>query len=846
MMDKFETYLQAAKEKAKSLLEKFNGTEENGTIEDKKETLKKSENKRKQPVKKIRSVEQKRERKSRVENVQSGDVRSRRKSSGDNRIKNGRPANARPVSARSGKTSVKTNEQQRKEKPATHTAKKKTIEHTKTKLTWRTCLESIKNSVKRDFHPATIKKHPHLFIFPIVFVYFEIILRVCAGTSVFSHFIYPVLFGLSAGFLVTFITLLFRRPINRKISIVLFFLMGLIFTAECLVKRSFQWYLPISGILGGAGDVAGDYIGEAIKAMISGIPVMILFFLPGVLYWKLGQKYVPAKRFKPVKALRFLGYSAFLMFVAVLVANIGSSGEKYRAQYKFDTATEYFGLLTSLRLETKYSMFGNSSANKFVIDNEKETEPETEVKEIVYGKNEMEIDFSKVDPNNAELQELNTYVQSLKPSSQNAYTGLFEGKNLIMICAEAFSDVVIHKELTPTLYRMTHNGFYFSEFYQPAWGGSTTSGEYSFVMGVIPMDGGACTKNTAGKNLYFTMGNQMQRLDYTTYAYHSGTFDFYDRDLTHENLGYNQYLGMGNGIEELVGSVTDDTVLFDKTMDVYMTQQPFSVYYMSLSGHCIYDANNRFTNRYLDQVKSVLGDGYEDKVLYYYCYQMELENALTLMIEKLEAAGIADDTVICITSDHYPYGLENTATFDNDKDYLSALYGYVPEHEWEQDHNSWILWSGCLENEYKDMACEISEPTYSLDIVPTLSNLFGLEYDSRLMVGRDVFSDEEAIVVWNNYTWVTERGKYNARNGNFYPNEGYEYDADYVSRINNIVANKIAFSKKVIAQDYYGVLFGKDTVTESGMGKSALLKPKTETKVDETGTKESSKTTETE
>ena len=844
MMDKFENYLQAAKEKAKGLLEKFNASEEIEEREERKETLKKSGDKRKQPVQKTRLREQNRTGYARTERRQLKDGRPERKPSEEAGRKKSRPANARPLGERSGKTSVKVNEQQRKKKPTTHTAKK-------TKWTWRTCLERIINAVKRDFCPSTFKKHPHLFIFPIIFVYFEIILRVCAGTSIFSHLIYPVLFGLSAGFFVTFITLLFRRPINRKISIIVFFLMGLIFTAECLVKRSFQWYLPISGILGGAGDVAGDYIGEAIKAMISGIPAMILFFLPCVLYWKLGKKYVPAKRFKPAKALRFLGYSAFLMLIAVLAANIGSSGAKYKSQYKFDTATEYFGLLTSLRLETKYSMFGNASANKFVIDDAKETEPETEEKEIVYGKNEMEIDFSKVDPNNAELQELNTYVQSLKPSSQNAYTGLFKGKNLIMICAEAFSDVVIHKELTPTLYRMTHKGFYFSEFYQPSWGGSTTTGEYSFVMGVVPMDGGASTKNTVGKNLYFTMGNQMQRLDYTTYAYHSGTYDFYDRDLTHENLGYNQYLGMGNGIEELVDWVSDDTVLFDKTMDVYMTQQPFSVYYMSLSGHCIYDANNKFTNRYLDQVKSVLGDGYEDKVLYYYCYQMELENALTLMIEKLEAAGIADDTVICITSDHYPYGLENTATFDNDKDYLSALYGYVPENEWEQDHNAWILWSGCLENEYKDMVCEISEPTYSLDIVPTLSNLFGLEYDSRLLVGRDVFSDEEAIVVWNNYTWATERGKYNARNGNFYPNEGYEYDEDYVSRINNIVANKIAFSKNVIAQDYYGVLFGKDTVTESGKGKSALSKPKAETETKETetkesGTKETSMTTETE
>ena len=253
-----------------------------------------------------------------------------------------------------------------------------------------------------------------------------------------------------------------------------------------------------------------------------------------------------------------------------------------------------------------------------------------------------------------------------------------------------------------------------------------------------------------------------------------------------------------------------NTVMFDKTMDVYMKQQPFSIYYMTFSGHCIYQEDSPYTEKYLDRVKSVLGDQYDDTTLYYFCYQMELEEALKLMIEKLEAAGIADDTVICMTSDHYPYGLEDTATFGNDKNYVADLYGFEPETFWELDRNSWIIWSGCLENEYKDMVCEISEPTYSLDIVPTLSNLFGLEYDSRLLVGRDVFSDEEAIVLWNDFNWVTERGKYSAASDTFYPNEGFEEDAAYVERINQVVANKIAFSSSVITNDYYAALFGKD------------------------------------
>ena len=230
---------------------------------------------------------------------------------------------------------------------------------------------------------------------------------------------------------------------------------------------------------------------------------------------------------------------------------------------------------------------------------------------------------------------------------------------------------------------------------------------------------------------------------------------------------------------------------------------------------------------YYDYVVSVVGeDTYSDIIIYYLCYQMKLEEALTALVEGLEEAGIADDTVICLTSDHYLYGLAKSTSYGNTKDYIGELYGddYSISDSFTRDANALILWSGCLEEggEYEDLACEVSEPTYSLDILPTLSNLFGLEYDSRLLVGRDVFSDEEALVIWANYSWKTVRGTYNAATGEYTWNEGYEYDEEYVERISAIVANKISFSKLVVSTDYYAVLFGEDDVGGDGDPTSLL------------------------
>lgn len=430
-----------------------------------------------------------------------------------------------------------------------------------------------------------------------------------------------------------------------------------------------------------------------------------------------------------------------------------------------------------------------------------------------YGYNAINIDFDAFSAAYPSIAELNNYVSSLEPSEKNPYTGIFKGKNLILICAEAFSDLVIDEELTPTLYRMTHNGIYFSDYYQPTWGGSTSTGEYSFLMGLVPKDGVKSILETRNNNNYFTLGNQLQRLGYTSCAYHNGNYDFYDRNLTHQNLGYSNYYGFGNGLEKIIKKYSDDTTMLDATVDLYLDKQPFSLYYMTISGHSTYTADNVKTKKYLDRVLARYPGKYKATTNYYLCYQLELENALTVLIDKLETAGIADDTVICITADHYPYGLENSSTFGNDQDYVADLYGYKYSTPWEKDHSSWILWSGCLENDLSAYSCQIPEPTYSLDIVPTLSNLFGVNYDSRMLVGRDVFSDTEAIVVWNSYSWRTVQGSYNAGSRSFTPNYGYQYDKEYIDRINSIVKNKIYFSGQAVKTDYYGIIFGKDTDT---------------------------------
>ena len=653
-----------------------------------------------------------------------------------------------------------------------------------------------------------------LFLLPLFFVYCEILLRAFGTGSFFHNLFYPIVFALSSGFFISAILMLFKPKINITATRVIMILMAVISVAEILVKQTFKSYLTPAAMIAKSKAVANNYLGDAITVILSGFFILVLYALPIVLYFLFGKKYLRAHQYKWQASAVFFVVCFFLLGIGTLTAATGPAGSKYSRQYTFAGAVENFGLGTALRLNVAYS--GRNST--LIIEDETEDETTTDENQteqaVDYGYNQMDIDFAALaaSESDATYKELDEYVNSLQASKKNKYTGIFKGKNLIMICAEAYCPAFVSEELTPTLYRMIHNGFYFSDYYQPTWGGSTSTGEYSMITGLIPTDGLDSMQQTIGHNMYFTMGNQLQRLGYFSEAYHPGDYDFYDRYLTHENLGYSKFLAYGNGLEDITGEWTGDQICFDLTMDGYTSKQPFSIYYMSISGHCTYDADNNKVAEYWDRVDSVVGTNFMDVTKYYICYQMQFEDALKTMIEKLEKAGIADDTVICITGDHYPYGLDYE-TFGNTQDYVADLFGGDHSTHWTNDVNSLIIWSGSLENELKDYQCEISTPCYSLDIVPTLSNLFGVEYDSRLLVGRDALSDTDPLVLWPDYSWKTDKGTYDAGTQTFTANAENppEDEAAYVEKINTKVTNKFSFSSNVLHSDYYRALFGDDT-----------------------------------
>ena len=665
--------------------------------------------------------------------------------------------------------------------------------------------------------------HALLFIavFPVVLFYYESVFNLSTvGDFLSLGTVCRMLFSFAYGGIGYLLVTLLKRP--RAVHILTAVLIGICavpYLVEYFVYRQFKVFYDVSTVLLGAEDAVGGFSDVIFMLIFSwdGFLKIALFALPAVLYSIFGRKLFSNVTAGALSRCVAVGMMVICYGISLLVIHGNAVLQPiYETQYNYQSAVQSFGLATGIRLDVKYmnaedSMGGfelpdvpTSAAQTTEPTEPGETTDSTEATETQpkeYGYNQLELDLSE---EKGKIGELNAYVSSLTPSRQHEYTGMFAGKNLILITAEAFTAEVIDPVRTPTLYRLATKGIQFKDYYQPNNAG-TTGGEYQNIFGMLSTDGGASFKNTATHYNYMTMGSQLDRLGYYGKAFHNNSYTFYSRHKTHINLGYSDgFMGYGNGMEAYVKKVwpQSDLEMLQGTLPTYIDKQPFNVYYMTVSGHSEYTrTGNTMTKQNWDSVAEL---EYSNQVKGYLAANMELEKAMAYLVGELEAKEIADDTVICIATDHFPYGLDTDGRFGK-MTYLSELFGYNVKDYFGRDHNALILWCGSLE---ENEPIVVDSPTSSLDILPTLSNLFGTAYDSRLFPGRDVLSDADALVFNMNYDWKTNLGTYYANSGKFEPkDESTVIPEGYVDAMKTVVRNKIRYCTLALDHDYFRYLF---------------------------------------
>ena len=658
-----------------------------------------------------------------------------------------------------------------------------------------------------------------MIMFTLALLYWEALLKTSTVMGSFlPEMLFTLLFSVCTGGLCYIVSSFGSSRRNHHVRLFMLLGMAVVFGVNYFVYLQFKIFYDVNTVLAGSSGVLRGFLPQIRRLVLNrnGLLHIAAFLLPVLVYAAVGRAADSGSRINVRRAQEILTAS-FLSFSLAVGTVLCSPLFRlfYHDQYNFQSAVSSFGLVTGIRLDATRSILGSRNEIAFSTEPAAEpvSEPETETKapaeeKPVYGKNELAIDFAGMaERDTGVLRELDLYTASQTASSKNEYTGLFKGKNLIFITAEAFSAEVIDLQLTPTLYRLAHMGIQFTDYYQPASAG-TTGGEFENIFGMLPVKGGSSLKMTAQYGNQMTMGNLLNDLGYNGWVFHNNDYMFYDRHITHNNLGYsNGYMGYGNGMEEYVQDQwpESDLEMIQGTMPLYLDAQPFNVYYMSVSGHNGYlPGENDMARKNWERVQDL---PYSDEVKGYLAANLELEDALAALVTELEARGIADDTVIVLGADHFPYGLDYDAALGS-MPYLSELYGFNVTNYLERDHNRLIIWSGCLE---KMDPIVVSTPASSIDILPTLCNLFGVEWDSRVLPGRDVLSDAEALVFDLNYDWKTELGTYLSMNGTFTPaSEDTVVPEGYVERIRAKVRDKITYCEGVLTSGYFDHIFGTD------------------------------------
>lgn len=622
-----------------------------------------------------------------------------------------------------------------------------------------------------------MKKNKLLIFNTLSILYLELMFNLLVFNNIFN--IYIILNSIIFSLLITFIELLFNKKINKIITIVLTIFTSLLIISQYIYYLYYDTLYSVYSLFHG-GQVFG-FIGSIIEVIFNNINYVILLFIPLIYFFII------------IKKLNFNKHNNKLLLIFIIILHISinlslyinknntySSYYLYYNSYIPKLTAKNFGVLEEILLDIKKSLFGyneklkiNKNTNNYDINEY----------------NITNINFNSLIDNETdkEIIEMHKYFLNQEPTNKNNYTGIFEGKNLIVITAEAFSLISINKELTPTLYKMYNESFNFTNFYTPIYYVSTSDGEYVSLTSLLPKDGVWSMIESSNNYLPYTYGNIFSNIGYKTYAYHNGDYTFYNRNSTHTNMGYN-FKACNNGLNINCNIWPEsDNEMINESVNDYINDDKFMVYYMTVSGHLQYNFNN---NDIAIKNKNLVSNlEYNDKIKAYMATQIELDKALETLINKLDENNKLNDTVIVISADHYPYGLTNED--------IKSYSNYVTDDKFDIHKNALIIWNNKIKDNIK-----IDKYSSSIDILPTILNLFNIEYDSRLFIGKDILSNSNNIVIFNDRSWITEMGKYNSITNTF-TSFKEEVSTDYVNNTINEVNNKFLISRMILEKDYY-------------------------------------------
>jgi lipoteichoic acid synthase len=541
---------------------------------------------------------------------------------------------------------------------------------------------------------------------------------------------------------------------------------------------------------------AGEALGRVFEFTIDFIKSLklqyFIFFLPLLLLIYLFIRYKKILKYKKMnnkERLVILMGLALINLLSLFTLNISSktqvmsNKELYKNPTVIGVSLRQFGTGRFMWLDIKNLVIKRENATPIDVPDPDDiiVDPERKI-DYDYLHKLMENETDKT------VLELYNYYLSVPMTPRNDMTGYFEGKNLIYIMVEAFDMAAINKDLTPNLYKMANQGWYFENFFVQEHSCATGESEFVGLVSIVPLTT-VCTPNSYKNNTHpQAIFNLFNKKEYYSTSYHNWKDQYYERKIIHKNMGSKYFYNHGDLKITSIGGWPSDLELMQKALPHFKDEKPFFSFIISSTMHFPYDHFVGVVSRNWSQVKDL--EGYSSKLKYYMAKSIDFDKSLGHLMNELEKEGKLNDTVFILYGDHHPLGGMTSAELNiaSNINRTKDLNRYV---------RPLIIYNSDLE------PTVFSQVGSTYDIVPTIANLFDLDYDPRLYVGKDLFSDEEKIAFFPNGNWITDKAMYFSSKNTYKSLTEEEIDDQYIKEINNKIKNIINVSTKTLNKNYF-------------------------------------------
>ncbi|MCR4856349.1 MAG: LTA synthase family protein, partial [Erysipelotrichaceae bacterium] len=602
---------------------------------------------------------------------------------------------------------------------------------------------------------------------------------------------------LFVSFLSFFVSLVCRPFKSEKIYYIFGIILMFWFSAYSFVELIFKNSMNDFYSFGTVGDGALRIAQYVPIFVASARPAYYLCF-SGIVVYLLLHRFVKFNRKGPFQLPAIFCILSFLLLVACM--DLGSGVNSILKTYgtfsnktviidKYGIEHFFFRDLSALAYKVPESIE--------IIEEEEEPSEVIEEPERIRVINDTEWKNIAASEENSNMQTIDKYLMSKAVTQPNDKIGIFEGYNFIYFMVEAGDYLMIDKDLTPTLYKMYTQGFSFANHHTPLYSCATGESELVSYLSLFPYVN-VCTPNyIAGIEYPEALPQLFKNAGYRTFALHNWRDEFYERNEILPAVGFDDYYDIDDiwqdkSIQHTNGWQSDAMLIDQAIKHIDEGSGKFLCNIITSVMHFPYDESSYWGDYYLDRISEVHPD-WDIKFKRYMSKCMDFDNGLKNLLDYLEQKGIADTTVLCIYPDHRPYWM------DYDKLMEITRASLDPKRSGENGiyRSPFIIYNPTTGPEVNQNYCS------TLDHVPTIANLFDLNYDPRLYMGSDIYDGEKTVILANG-NWINVRGSYDATTEKFTPNDPVDQvDDSYISRINNSVQNTIRISYLIMDEDYF-------------------------------------------